>query len=50
MTTDDHLPADGQQCEVCQEPGHLVCWDNPGVESVAFEMFTQVHDVIEGAA
>ena len=26
MSHDDHLPAEGQTCEVCGEMGHLVCW------------------------
>jgi hypothetical protein len=46
---DDHLPADGQTCENCAADGHLMCWD--GNESAGqFELFTQVHDVLKGAA
>lgn len=46
---DDHLPADGQTCENCAADGHLMCWD--GNESAGqFELFTEVHDVMKGAA
>jgi hypothetical protein len=47
--TDDHLPAEGQQCENCHESGHVECWvsDRPDDD---FELFTEVHDVLKGAA
>lgn len=47
--TDDHLPAPGQRCEDCGELGHTMCWDSDRTDE-DFELFTQVHDVLKGAA
>lgn len=38
---DDYLPADGQVCEICSEPGH--CWctpfrPGPDIEHLAVEL------------
>lgn len=48
--TDDHLPKPDQWCPACRKHGdHYECWDsNEPVAQV--EMFTEVHDVMKGAA
>lgn len=50
MVIDDHLPKLDQWCSQCQAHGdHYECWDsNEPVAQV--EMFTEVHDVMKGAA
>lgn len=48
--TDDHLPKPGQRCEDCSELGHTMCWDNVASPVEEFQLFTEVHDVMKGAA
>ena len=52
MTTDDHLPAEGQTCQTCGEDGHLECGDlglTPGVELIAAGELVRLR-AIEAAA
>jgi hypothetical protein len=50
VTSDDHLPADGQQCDVCHGDDHVWCEPLAGEFEAAMLMFAMYNTVAQPEA